>query len=621
MSRLSATLHPVAASAVTLAAALAGLAVASDFPRLMAHGWRAAVAAAAVDVALAMLTALPAAPLLAAAIWGLRRARWPSLMALFILGAAAALFLTDAFYRPHTAPYVMVALAFGAVLAAMTAAVTLAPARIAHLVLLLGGGGALALERMLPLDREQQDLLALLTAAAVLGALRPLHRRVMKTRPALLGAALALGLGASLLTVRHVDGWVPGWRALSWQYGRWEPRLSRALRALIDFDDDGYSPIAWGGDCDDFDASRNPAAHDHDGIDANCNGTVKPLHPSDEDRGLLPAAGDPDAASVDLVVLVTIDCLRYDALGVMPRFRQLAQSGIALERLYAAGTDTGKSLPLLLRGSDGAPPIGERLQRHGIPSVAWFATHNPRLQPAVLPGFTEAHAPTDKELRWWAPELTDRALAALPPRGLVWLHYYDAHLPYAPGVGSEKERYLAALQSIDQQLGRLQEHLPWERTILIVTSDHGESFGDHGIPYHGLGAWEAVAHVPGLVAGGAIPPRHSGAVLSHRDIPATVMGAFGLPTVEEFGRSWLRLRQSAALHRFVVVRSASGPGGSYPMAALIDDRFKLIVTFENDLVELYRPPDETHDLFTELPQDAVRMKKQLALYRDIDGFP
>src|SRR5205807_10457390 len=118
--------------------------------------------------------------------------------------------------------------------------------------------------------------------------LRPLHRRLRGARAGALMLALAAALGGAVLVVRHIDGWAPGWRPIAWQYAHWEPRLSRALRALVDFDDDGYSPVAWGGDCDDFDATRNPAGHDHDGIDANCNGTVKPLRPSDADRGLLP---------------------------------------------------------------------------------------------------------------------------------------------------------------------------------------------------------------------------------------------------------------------------------------------------------------------------------------------
>jgi hypothetical protein len=645
MPRPSGIPSALAASALTLALALAALAVATDLPLMMVHhaGLRALLADFAVDLSLASLLAVLGAAPLALAVSGLVRARGVRKSWLLIgvaPGAAVALFLTDALYRPHTAPYVIVALGFGAALAAMAAAVTLLRPRLANLVLFICGGGAFAGELLATgLDREMQDLLALLAACAAVAALRPLRRRLLRARAAPLLVLLAAANGAALLVVRHVDAWTPGWRPLSWQYAHWEPRLGRTLRALIDFDNDGYSPIAWGGDCDDFDANRNPAAHDHDGIDANCNGTIKPLHPSDEDRGLLPPAGEAAApeGAVDLVVLITIDCMRFDTFTpqVTPRLVQLSQSGLALTRVYAAASDTIKSLPLLLRGSDGAPPIGERLARHGIPSAALFATHNPRIEPVVAPGFSK-QSPTTKEERWSAAELTDRALAALPARGLLWLHYYDAHLPYPrketlhapPGHPAEMGRYLTALNDIDREIGRLEDHLRssgrWQKTLLIVTGDHGESFGEHGVPYHGLLTYEAVSHVPGLVAGGIVQPKRVNAVLSHRDLPSTILGAFGFVEAEDFGRSWLRLRTSPALHRFVVVRSASGVGASHPMAALVEGELKLIVTLENDLVELYRPeedPDERIDLRAPLVEEAARLEKELALFRDIDGYP
>jgi Sulfatase len=642
----------IAASAITLMAALGGLGMLLDTTLLIArHAAPATVGATAGVVAsLAVFSAVLAAPPLALAAWAMRRTRggpwelaWPA--AAFAAGIAAALLLTDAFFRPHTTPYVIVAAAFGAALGSLTAVMRLAAPRVVDLLLLLAGGCALAVEVEIKLDRELQDLVALVAAFALVGGLRRLHRRLRAARPALLALGMLAALGGAAFVVRHVDAWAPGWRPQSWQYAHWEPRLARALRALIDFDNDGYSPIAWGGDCDDFDATRNPAGRDHDGIDANCNGTVAPLHPGDADRGLLPPAGEADVApgSVDLVVLVTVDCLRYDSLTpeLTPRLQRLAQSGISLSHLYAAAADTIKSLPLMLRGSDGAPTIGERLRRGHIDSTALFATHNPRIGPVVLAGFDHAHTPTDDEDRWTAAQLTDRALAGLPARGLVWLHYYDPHLPYrpraqwltaTPGRPAEMGGYLAGVADVDREIGRLEDALRssgrWARTLLVVTGDHGESFEEHGVPYHGLFTYEAVSHVPGLLAGGPIQPRRIDAVLSHRDLPATLLGAFGLvasqPDVEQYGRSWLRLRTADALHRFAVMRSTSGPGGSHPMAALVDDQFKLIVTFENDLTELYRPrqdPEEKIDLRAPLDADARRLLQQLALFRDIDGYP
>jgi hypothetical protein len=183
-----------------------------------------------------LLAALGGAPL-ALAVWALARARgarrgW--LLMVVAPGAAVALFVTDALYRPHTATYVIIALGFGAAVAAMVAAVTLLRPRLAGLVLLIGGAGAFAGELLATtLDREMQDLLALLATCAVVAALRPLRRRLLQARAGLLLLLLAAASGAALLVVRHVDGWTPGWRPLSWQYAHWEPRLGRALRALI----------------------------------------------------------------------------------------------------------------------------------------------------------------------------------------------------------------------------------------------------------------------------------------------------------------------------------------------------------------------------------------------------
>ena len=76
--------------------------------------------------------------------------------------------------------------------------------------------------------------------------------------------------------------------------------------------------------------------------------------------------------------------------------------------------------------------------------------------------------------------------------------------------------YLTALSTVDREIGRLEDQLRssgrWPKTLLIVTADHGEAFGEHGVPYHGLLAYEAVSHVPGVIAGGMIQPRRIDAV-------------------------------------------------------------------------------------------------------------
>ena len=110
-----------------------------------------------------------------------------------------------------------------------------------------------------------------------------------------------------------------------------------------------------------------------------------------------------------------------------------------------------------------------------------------------------------------------------------------------------------------------------------------------------------------------------------------ILGAFGQvardPASERFGRSWLRLRAAPAapLHRFVVTRSSRAvalSGFVMPMAAIVEDHYKLVVTFEDGLVELYNlaaDPGEEHDLGAHLERPELR--RELELYRDLDGFP
>jgi Sulfatase len=656
----------VAAAALVIAAALAALAALGDVALLRADdaGWRTVAATALADAALAYFCALAAAPAWSAAVAGLRRLKrgrfslaraWPLVPAL--AGAVVSLLLTDAFYRPHPASYVIFAGGFGVALAAVAIAASIERRRLRRGLLLLFGAAALGSDWFVPaaINRELRDLIGLIGLACALSLAEPLWRRWSKSSVAGLLLALATGLAAASLVLHFVDGAAPGWRPRAWQRALWQPRLGRALQALVDFDGDGYSPVAWGGDCDDFDAARNPAGHDHDGVDVNCNGTVKPLHATDAERGLAPPAGNPDAPAdaVDTVVLITIDTFRADALNdaVTPRLSQLAQSGLQLTRMYSAASSTLHSLALTLRGSDAAPPFAERLLENGIATRALFAYYDPRLESAFFPGFAESKAPTEKERRWPAKRVIDQAIAELsgapgPRRQLLWLHFFDAHYPVVPaddiapvppphGRTAEFGPYLTALATIDREIGRFHDWLVSSgragRTMILITGDHGESLGEHGIGYHGIGAYEAVVHVPGVLVGPGVTAARFTGVASHRDIPATVLGAFGLvsrtPEIEEFGRSWLRqiAAPSAPLHRFVVVRSdRAGETVSMPMAAVIEDRWKLVVTFAIDLHELYTPledPRERDDRYARFPEEGARLAHELALYRDIDGYP
>ena len=139
-----------------------------------------------------------------------------------------------------------------------------------------------------------------------------------------------------------------------------------------------------------------------------------------------------------------------------------------------------------------------------------------------------------------APEITDAFLDWSAGRSGPWfafLNYFDAHDPYYPPPGYQQrfhsgrsvDRYNGAIALLDNELGRLllalQERGVLDRTIVVVTSDHGELFGAHGLRQHGNALYTQLLHVPFVIrAPGRVPAglRVSHAV-SMADLPATLV--------------------------------------------------------------------------------------------------
>lgn len=158
----------------------------------------------------------------------------------------------------------------------------------------------------------------------------------------------------------------------------------------------------------------------------------------------------------------------------------------------------------------------------------------------------------------------------------LFINYYDAHVPYLPPApydrrfGRIPQRMLPNLRSreslpeplpqdehaaliagydnclafLDEQVGKLVEFLSRSseasRTIVIITSDHGEAFGEHGSYGHGWDVYREVLHVPLIILGPGIPagyrvPR----VAQIREIFPTVLELV-LGPVQPFNRLSLR---------------------------------------------------------------------------------
>ena len=515
------------------------------------------------------------------------------------------------------------------------------------------------------LTHEPRDLLWLCTVFCFASVFYPLRRQAVSWPHDRVSRALGLVATGSVACLLAAPLLSADWRTHASTGGRFAPRLARFARMVVDLDGDGFSAIAWGTDCDDSSPARSPAAPEHpDGQDRNCNGRTRPVSPTLAQRGLAPPAGDPDAArgEIDRVVVITIDCFRNDTLSAeyTPNLARLAERGLRFERLYSSGARTAMSLPFLLRGAIDAPTVAEILGRESVTTSALFGYRHSTIDGNVFDGFQTVKRPDKMDHRIRAPELTDLALEDLrdPAHArehFLWVHYFDAHGPrtlrvlppdvptFPPMVGEsdhESALYLSELNFIDRHVGRLIdgiEQLGGEagltRTVLVVTNDHGEGFGKHGIFEHGVSAFEAITHAPGILVAPNVSPGSYAHVAAQRDIAATVLGSFGLvakhPEIETFARSWLRLRAApkAPLHQFVVTYETTSPfehWGDAPMASVVDDRGKLSVSYVDGVTRLYRldhDPNEDYELAATRPDEVARYRDELEVFRDIDSPP
>jgi len=179
----------------------------------------------------------------------------------------------------------------------------------------------------------------------------------------------------------------------------------------------------------------------------------------------------------------------------------------------------------------------------------------------------------------------------------------DAHAPYdkVKGSGSNKERYLDELATIDAAIGRLSDAIDARglggRTYLVVTADHGEAFGEHGTNFHASTIYEELVRVPLVVRGPGIKPRTIGEPVSLVDVGATILDLFQLETPGDWmGQSLVPLLQGrdVELARPIVLDTGRRMQGLVGRDGIKVIRNVRAGTFE--VYDLFRDPNEARNL-------------------------
>ena len=190
------------------------------------------------------------------------------------------------------------------------------------------------------------------------------------------------------------------------------------------------------------------------------------------------------------------------------------------------------------RSSNRPGPDGGRVHPN-LAAIDELLEYRDRTQPFFLfVNFIEAHAPNAPAERFRSPAASERVAAGR----LARLHRHDAQSYYLDpqsiskaDLGLLSDLYDAEITELDELVGRLVDRLDADgalaNSVLIVTSDHGENFGDHGHFRHVFSLYGSTVRVPLLVV---LPESaHAGERRSEPialvDLFATILGAAGVP--------------------------------------------------------------------------------------------
>ncbi len=204
----------------------------------------------------------------------------------------------------------------------------------------------------------------------------------------------------------------------------------------------------------------------------------------------------------------------------------------------------------------------------------------------------------------------------------LFVHYFDPHSPYAPPTPYDERYpnnpYDGEIAYVDSQVGSLLAALDTlgvrERTLVIFTSDHGESVGEHGERTHALFVYDATQHIPLLFnAPKALPrnrvvARQAGLV----DILPTTLALLGLPCPENLdGRSLLDEPPEGLRTMYL---ETLYPRLTHNWAALFGLRrldYKYIHAPQPELYDLRADPRELNNLALAKPDVAAELRGQL----------
>ena len=303
----------------------------------------------------------------------------------------------------------------------------------------------------------------------------------------------------------------------------------------------------------------------------------------------------------DLVVSVS-ETLRSSALG---------RSVVSLARLSVAGERRRKTAAQI---------------NHDF--LDWFSEKDDGRPFFVFLNYFDAHSP------YVVPEGCDRRFGrrAETPAEIALLHDWEQrskqNVPESDAA-LVSDAYDDCIGYLDAQIGKLMDELEsrglLKNTLVVITSDHGEELGEHGLFGHGRSLYSQELHVPLVIVapGGSAAGRVVGDPVSLRDLPATFVDVLGYAHESPFaGKSLARYWKSesrrvgpppspafseVALRDKVSKNLNRAPAWRGPMQSVVADGKAYIRNADGraELYDIMDDPAELHDLAGSTESEAM----------------
>lgn len=277
--------------------------------------------------------------------------------------------------------------------------------------------------------------------------------------------------------------------------------------------------------------------------------------------------------------MITIDSLRADMpwsgypRAIAPRLTELEAKSVSYTNAYALSSYTSMSVGGFLAGEYpgavkrdgyffGSYPkdvlmFPERLQAAGIRTMGAFA--HKYFTPKAA-GFEQGFDVYKlvEGLKWNAttdPNVTAPKHEALAEEILgdpantgkqffAWFHFMDPHDQYVQHKETHewgnkaRDHYDSEVEYTDQHLGKLFDFIakqPWgENTAIIISADHGESFGEHNVYRHGFELYQNLVRVPWFLYVPGAKAHRINAARSHLDMAPTILDLMGVKAEPAF---------------------------------------------------------------------------------------